>query len=80
MMAKPASARWRASFSRQFQARARGIARPDDRHHRRRQRAHLAADGDERRRIVDHLRAQRIGRFTEGNKCDTELVRSGDFA
>ena len=47
----------------EFQPRTRSVARADDRHHRQRQRARIATDGDQRRRIVDHLQARRVVRF-----------------
>ncbi len=54
--------------------------RADDRHHRKRQRARIAADGDQRRRIVDHLQARRIVGFAQRHQGDTELLCGGKLA
>ena len=48
-----------------------GIARTDDRDHRHGQRGSLAAHGKQRRRIVDHLQAQRVVRLAGRHQADT---------
>jgi hypothetical protein len=62
----------------EFQPRTRSVA--DDRHHRQRQRARIAADGDQRRRIVDHLQARRIVGFAQRHQGDAEFLCSGKLA
>ena len=64
----------------EFQPRTRSVARADDRHHRQRQRARIAADGDQRRRIVDHLQARRIVGFAQRHQGDAELLCGGKLA
>ena len=64
----------------EFQSRARGVARADDRHHRQCKRVHVAADGQERRRIVDHLQPVRIAGFAQSHQRDPQLSRGGNLS
>ena len=58
----------------------RSIARADDRHRGLRQRRVMAADGKERRRVVDHLQPPRIGALADRNEAHAELGRRRDLA
>ena len=43
-------------------------------------RRRLAADRDERRRVVDHLQPRRVAGFAQGHERDAKLFRRGDLA
>jgi hypothetical protein len=65
---------------RELQSGSRCIARADDRDHGLRQNDGVAAHGDQRRRIVDHLQARGISRFAKRDEINPELVRGRHFA
>ena len=58
----------------------RGIARADDRDHRQGERRGVAAHRKQRRRVVDHLQAQRIVRLADATRRDAERLRGLDLA
>jgi hypothetical protein len=52
----------------------RGVARADDRDQWHRQYGGIAADRDERRRVIDHLQSARIVRFTKCNERNAKFA------
>ncbi len=64
----------------EFQPRARGAARADDRHGRQRQRVRLPAHRQQPRRVVDRLQPRRIAGLAERDERDPEPKRRGEFA
>jgi len=69
-----------AEFARQplgdFHAGGRSVARADNRDQRRRQHVGIAADRQQRRRVVDHLQPARIVRLAERDQRNAELGAS----
>ncbi len=79
-MAKPASLKRLRDQLRDLDAGRRRIARPDDGDLRHGQHVGIAADRNQRRRIVDHLQPVRIRRFTGGDDQYAEFFRRLDLA
>jgi hypothetical protein len=65
---------------REFQSRAGSVARADHGDHGQREHAGVAADGDQGRRIVNHLQPQGVVGLTQRHEGDAEFFRGGDLA